>query len=76
MQTIAQRAAERRKKITVKKVDLHSSEHHSFHLHLDLKSSWELLTRMSKEAWIEQHGTLPPSRVDKSICKFITLGQY
>jgi len=76
MKTMAQRAEERRKKITVTKIALHSKEHHSFHLDLDLKSAWELLTRISKEAWIEEHGTPPSSRVDKRICKFIPLDQY
>ena len=73
---MAQRAADRRKKITIKKIDLHSNDNHSFHLHLDVKSAWELLARISKEAWIEQQGTVPPSRVDKSIYKFISLDKY
>ena len=73
MQTLEQRAAARRKIATVKKVDLHSSEHHSFHPHLDVKKSWELLAKLSQEAWIEKTGNIPPQRVDKTIFKFISL---
>ena len=73
MTTMAQRAIERRKTIIIKKVDLHSIENHSFHIHLDVKKSWELLTRLSHEAWIEKTGQIPPSRVDKSIYQFIRL---
>jgi len=52
---------------------VHSQEHHSFHPHLDIKKAWELLTRLSKEAWIEKTGEVPPLRVNKSIVKFINL---
>lgn len=73
MQTLEQRAKARRKIITLNKVDLHSQEHHSFHPHLSLKKSWELLTRLSKEAWIEKTGQIAPQRVDKSIYKFMNI---
>jgi hypothetical protein len=70
MLTMEQRALKRKNLIKIKKIDLHSNEHHSFHNHLDVKESWEILTRLSKEAWIEQTGKTPPLRVDKSIYIF------
>lgn len=73
MHTIEQRAEARRKKITLKKLNLHSSEHNSFHPTLSVAKAWELLTRLSQESWIEKTGQFPPSRVDKSIYKFITI---
>ncbi|HFU77891.1 MAG TPA: hypothetical protein ENK68_05250 [Epsilonproteobacteria bacterium] len=75
MSSMQERAAMRRKTLTIQKVALHSDEHHSFHIGLNVKDSWELLARLSKEAWIEQTDRLPSSRVDKSICKFIPLEQ-
>jgi len=75
MSSMQERAAARRKTLTVQKVALHSEEHHSFHIGLNVKDAWELLARLSKEAWIEKTGTMPPSRVNKSICKFIRLEQ-
>jgi len=51
---------------------LHSEKHHSFHLSLDTKSAWELLAKLSQEAWIEQTGLMPPNRVDKSQYRFIS----
>ena len=72
MQTMAERAAQRRKKATLNIVSLHSNDHHSFHLHLSLKDSWELLAKMSQDTWREETGQTPPSRVDKSIYKFIS----
>jgi len=71
--TMEQRSAARKEKITISKMALHSEEHHSFHPHLELKKAWELLTRLSKEAWIEKTGKIPPTRVDKSIVKFTSL---
>ena len=59
MKTMAERSAERRKKATLNIVALHSNEHHSFHLHLSLKESWELLAKMSQEAWREETGKVP-----------------
>ena len=64
---------ESRKKATVEKLDLHSKDHHSFHLDLDDKASWELLGRISKETWRLQTGVVPPFRVDKSVFKIISL---
>ena len=70
--SMQERAKHRRNSITYTQVDLHSKEHHSFHTHLDVKSSWELLAKMSKEAWKEQTGSTAPNYVDKSQCRFIT----
>ena len=73
MSTLEERAAARRKIATVQKIDLHSEEHNSFHIHLDVKRAWELLAKLSKERWMEETGEVAPQRVDKSICKFINL---
>lgn len=72
MSSIEERAFKRKTNLTYTKMDLHSDKHHSFHIHLDAKNSWELIARLSQEAWIEENGQLPPKRVDKSIIKFIT----
>ncbi len=75
MSTIEERAKVRRRIATITKVGLHSTEHDSFHTHLSAKEAWELLAKISKEAWMKQTGTAAPSRVDKSIYKFIKLDQ-
>lgn len=75
MSSMQERAELRRTKLTLNKVDLHSQEHHSFHTHLNTKDAWELLARLSQEAWIEKTGTIVNNRVDKSICKFISTEQ-
>lgn len=75
MLSMQERADVRRKRITIQKYNLHSSEHHSFHLHLNLKESWGILSRLSREAWREKTGKEPILSVDKSICKFISLAQ-
>ena len=72
MSSIYERALKRKNKITLTKIDLHSSRHSSFHIHLDTKSAWELLAKLSKEAWIEKTGKMPNNCVDKSIVKFFT----
>ncbi|MDF1881881.1 hypothetical protein JHD50_11330 [Sulfurimonas sp. MAG313] len=73
MTEMEERAHRRRNKISLTKVPLHSQQHHSFHPDLELKKAWELLTRLSKEAWIEKTGEIPPSNINKSIVKFIHL---
>lgn len=73
MTDLEKRAQERRQKATIQKVDLHSNRHNSFHTHLNVKQSWELLSKLSKEAWIEQTGKIPLNRVDKSVHRFISL---
>lgn len=72
MSTMQERALQRRNNITLTKVDLHSSLHNSFHTHLDTKSAWELLAKLSQETWREQTGEIAPKHVDKSIVRFIT----
>jgi len=73
MLPMQERVDERRRKMTLNKVHLHAPEHNSFHISLSLKDSWELLAKLSEEAWIEKTGTIPSSRVDKNICRFISL---
>lgn len=73
MTDLEKRAEARRQKVTIQKIKLHSEEHHSFHIHLNTKQSWELLAKLSKEAWIEQTGNIPSNRVDKSIYRFVSL---
>ena len=70
--SMQERAQRRRNSITYTQVSLHSKEHHSFHTHLDAKASWELLAKMSQEAWQEQTGTCAPKYVDKLQYRFIT----
>ena len=72
MSSMQERALRRRETMTVKKIGLHSNEHHSFHTHLDTKSAWELIAKLSKEAWMEQTGKIAPARVDKSVVRFIS----
>lgn len=72
MSSMLERAESRKKNITFKKIALHSREHNSFHTHLSIKNSWELLAKLSKESWIDKMGTIPDDRVDKSIYKFIS----
>ncbi len=59
-----ERASTRRRTATFTKVGLHSKEHNSFHTHLSAQDAWELLAKLSKEAWMEQTGKAAPSRVD------------
>jgi len=70
--SMQERAELRRTKITLNRVYLHSQEHHSFHTHLNTNDAWELLARLSQEAWIEKTGIIADNIVDKSIYKFIS----
>ncbi len=72
---LKERAKQRAKSITYKKLDLYSNSHHSFHLHLDDKASWELLSKLSKEEWHRKTGSKPPKQVDKSFYKVTRIGQ-
>lgn len=67
------RSAERRKKITIKKTELHSAEHHSFHFELSDTESFSLLRKMSLERWQEENGYQSNGRVDRSMVKIIHL---
>ena len=75
MSTLQQRAEARRQKATITKLNLHSEEHNSFHTHLNLEESWELLAKISKEKWIEETGEIPSSSVDKTQYKVISLSE-
>ncbi len=75
MSTMQQRAKQRRKSLTLNIVNLHAQEHHSFHTHLNTKDAWELLAKLSKEAWMEKTGMLANNRVDKSSYRFIKQNQ-
>ncbi len=66
---LKERAKQRAKSITYKKIDLYSSSHHSFHLHLDDKASWELLSKLSQEEWYRKTGSKASKYVDKSFYK-------
>jgi len=68
MDSLAKRAKKRKSLIKVTKTSLHSKNHNSFHS-LDLKSSWELVAKLSLEKWIEENNTIPSNRVDKTIIK-------
>jgi len=72
MPTMQERAKRRKDMITITKTSLHSKNHNSFHLHLSDKEAWELLAKISKEAYFEQTGKIASNRVDKLVVKFIT----
>jgi len=67
------RALERRKTITVSKMPLHSSEHHSFHLELNCVESWNLLYSMSIMRWENENSKSAPLFVDKTVVRKISL---
>jgi len=71
MTGLEQRSKDRRSRIVVSKVSLHSSDHHSFHPELSCEEAWELLARLSKERWREETGREASNRVDKSALKII-----
>lgn len=73
MSTLQERAAQRKQSATVVKVHLKSDEHHSFHFHLNDEESFELLAKLSKEAYFEKTGMLAPSFVDKTKVRKISL---
>jgi len=73
--TLEERAAQRKKMATVQKVSLKNDTHHSFHFHLSDEESFELLAKLSKEAYFEQTGIMAPAFVDKASVKKISLSQ-
>jgi len=73
--TLEERAAQRKKSATVKKVSLKSDMHHSFHFHLSDEESFELLAKLSKEAYFQHTGTVALDFVDKTKVKKISLSQ-
>ena len=64
-----QRRLERRKSMTINKVNLHSKEHHSFHIGIDGNTLSKLVFDMS----MNEHGTSHLKRLDKSEVKIIKL---
>ncbi|MDD2508584.1 hypothetical protein CRU94_07460 [Arcobacter sp. AHV-9/2010] len=68
-----QRALNRRDKITITKIPLHSLNHHSFHFELDCKKSWDLLYSMSIKKWENENKMVAPLFVDKNIIRKISL---
>ena len=75
MSTLKERAEQRKQNATVNKVSLKSKEHHSFHFHLSDEESFELLAKMSKEAYFETTGTVAFDFVDKTRVRKISLRQ-
>jgi len=67
-----QRRIKRLKTIKVNKISLHSSDNHSFHIGLSPLESWELLARISKEAWYLETGKKAPSSLDKNKVQIFT----
>ncbi len=57
------RAENRRKTITISKVNLHSQNHHS----------WNLLYTMSVKKWQEENNKIAPLFVDKTVVRKISL---
>ena len=64
-----QRRLERRKSMTMNKVNLHSKEHHSFHIGIDGNTLSKLVFDMS----MNEHGTSHLQRLDRAEVKIIKL---
>ena len=69
MNNFNQRSLERKKSMTINKVNLHSQEHHSFHLGVDGDTLSKLIFDMS----MSEHGTASLKRLDKTKVKIIKL---
>jgi len=54
-----------KRKITLKKVSLHDTGHHSFVFGLTGEALLKMMTSMTAQHYFETHGTYPP-RLDKS----------
>lgn len=67
------RSIERKKKMTVKRLNLHDLKHNSFHFELNTTESWNLLYTISIKKWEEETGQIAPLRVDKNKVRFINL---
>ncbi len=67
------RAESRRKTVTISKVNLHSQNHHSFHLDLNCTQAWNLLCTMSVKKWQEENNKIAPLFVDKTVIRKISL---
>jgi hypothetical protein len=67
------RSIERKKKMTVKRLNLHDLKHNSFHFELNTTESWNLLYTISIKKWEEETGQVAPLRVDKNKVRFINM---
>ena len=70
------RRAKRLGQMQVKTMHLHSDLHHAFHTELSTHESWELLAKISQEAWQIQTGKKAPERLDKSIVNIVKRNRY
>ena len=59
--------------MTIQKMDLHASVHHSLHLDIDGDTASRLIYRMSMQHYRDTTGKPPPQRVDKTKVKIIDL---
>lgn len=67
------RSLNRKKTTTVTKVNLHSSDHHSFHIGLSTTEAWNLLYEISILKWQEENKAEAPLLVDKTAVRKISL---
>ncbi len=65
------RRAKRLGNITVQKIELKSEKNSAFHFDLTPLESWELLAKISKEAWFLESGQKAPDKLDKTKIKII-----
>ena len=64
-----QRSLARRKSMTINKVNLHSKEHHSFHIGVD----GDTLSRLIFDMSMNEHRSSPLQRLDRTKIKIIKL---
>ena len=64
-----QRSSARRKSMTINKVNLHSKEHHSFHIDVD----GDTLSRLVFDMSMNEYGTSHLQRLDRTEVKIIKL---
>lgn len=69
MDNFNQRSLERRKSMTINKVNLHSKKHHSFHIDIDGDTLSKLVFDMS----MNEYGTSHLLRLDRTEVKIIKL---
>lgn len=65
----AQRSLARRKSMTINKINLHSKEHHSFHVDVNGDTLSKLVFDMS----MNEYGISPLQRLDRTEVKIINL---
>ena len=58
-----------KRKMTLKKISLHDTEHHSFIFDLDGEGLLKMMTSMTAQHYFEVHGEYP-SRLDKTKVTF------